>query len=51
MLKRETEFTYGHKQGDTEYVIESISDPNSREDMLDALVSLMKRDIEKLIKK
>ncbi len=51
MLKRETALTYERKQGDTVYVIESISDPDSRENMLDALVALIKRDIEELGKK
>lgn len=51
MLKRETEFTYERRQGDTVYIIESVSDPDGREDMLDALIALMKRDIEELGKR
>lgn len=50
MLKRETEKTYTHKIGETIYTIESVSSPNTREDMIDALISLMKRDIESLEK-
>ena len=48
MLRRETEFTYERKQGDTMYIIESISHPENREDIWDALIALMKRDIEDL---
>lgn len=51
MLKWETEFTYERKRGDTVYIIESISNPDSREDILDALITLMKRDIEELGKR
>ena len=51
MLKRESEYTYERKQGDTVFIIESISDPDSSEDMLDALIALMKRDIEELGKR
>ena len=51
MLKRETEYTYERKQGDTVYIIESISDTDSSEDMLDALIALMKRNIEELGKR
>ena len=50
MLRRETEFTYELKQGDTLYIIESISHPENREDSWDALIALMKRDIEDLDK-
>lgn len=48
MLRPETEFTYERKQGDTVYIIESVSDPDCRVDMVDALIALMKRDIENL---
>ncbi len=48
MLKRETEYTYEYEKNKTVFVIESIRDPECREDMLDALIALMKRDIEKM---
>ncbi len=48
MLKSETEFTYERKRGDTVYIIESISDKNSRVDMVDALIALMKHDMEEM---
>lgn len=51
MLRAETEFTYEHKHGDTVYIIESVSEPDCRVDMVDALIALMKRDIENLGKK
>ncbi|MEA4933643.1 MAG: hypothetical protein VB071_08735 [Lawsonibacter sp.] len=50
MLKRETEKTYGYTIGETIYTIESVSSPDTCEDMIDALISLMKRDIESLEK-
>lgn len=50
MLKRETEKAYTHKIGETIYTIESVLAPDTREDMIDALISLMKRDIESLEK-
>lgn len=50
MLKRETEKSYTCKIGDTAYTIESVTAPGSKLDMIDALIALMKRDIESLEK-
>ena len=50
MLKRETEKTYTHKIGDTVYTVESVTAPGSKADIVDALIALMKRDIESLEK-
>lgn len=46
MLKRETEKTYEQKLKGTVFVVESMCPPNCKADMFDALVALMKRDVE-----
>lgn len=48
MLKRETEKIYELKNGATVFVVESVCPEEETTDMLDALVSLIKRDIEEL---
>ena len=48
MLKRETSKTYDQKIGDTLFTIESESPEDACTDMVDALITLMKRDIEVL---
>lgn len=50
MLKLETNKTYEHKIGGTVFIIESEA-PENAHDMVDALIALMKRDIELLGKK
>lgn len=51
MLKRETSKTYELKIGDTVYTIESEAPEDCRIDMIDALIALMKRNIEALSEK
>ncbi|MEA4933282.1 MAG: hypothetical protein VB071_06835 [Lawsonibacter sp.] len=48
MLKQETEKSYELKNGGTMFVVESVCREEERTDMLDALIALMKRDIEEL---
>lgn len=48
MIRLETEKPYETKIKDTIYIIESVSDGDGKTDMIDALITLMKRDIQNL---
>lgn len=46
MFTSELSVTYGKKIGDVVYTIKSESLPNTRLDMVDSLVALIKRELE-----
>jgi len=48
MLKRETEKIHELKNGGTVFVVESVCPEDEKTDLLDALIALIKRDIEEL---
>lgn len=46
MITSEKSVTYEKKVGDVVYVIKSESQPNTKMDMVDAIIALIKRDLE-----
>lgn len=51
MLRRETSHKYETKIGTTKFVVESQCPADSKLDMTDSLVSIIKRDLDELIPK
>lgn len=46
MITSEKSVTYEKKIGDVVYVIKSESQPSTKMDMIDAIIALIKRDLE-----
>lgn len=50
MLRRETSHSYETKVGATKFIVESECPENCKVDMLDALVNIIKKDLENISK-
>ncbi len=48
MLRRETKHNYENTVNGTKFIVESESPENCKEDMVDSLLTLLKKDIEKM---
>ncbi len=48
MLRRETSHSYETKVNGTKFIVESESPVDCRVDMMDAIVNLVKRDLENI---